>query len=73
MRPHQAAGVAALLISLTGASAAFEADGCETQRAQYPRDWNATAGEKTLYVCSSNRGDPFKVKLGPRERPGARS
>jgi hypothetical protein len=48
---------------------AFEADGCERQRKQYPADWNDTSAEKTLFVCESQQGR-FYVKIGATDEAG---
>src|SRR4051812_37166020 len=58
-----------LLIAATAAAQAFEADGCEKQRAQYPAKWNDTSAEKTVFTCESQQAR-FFVKVGATDAAG---
>jgi len=59
----------ALMVSAAPPARAFEADGCEKQRKQYPANWNDTSAEKTLFACESQQGR-FFVKIGTTDRAG---
>jgi hypothetical protein len=59
----------ALLLAVTSHVRAFEADGCEKQRKQYPAKWNDTSGEKTLFACESQQAR-FYVKTGATDAAG---
>ncbi len=48
----------------------FEADGCEKQRAQYPKRWNDVSKEKTLFNCAASNGGRLSVRLGASDRSG---
>jgi hypothetical protein len=58
-----------LLISAAAPARAFEADGCEKQRKQYPAKWDDTSAEKTLFTCESQRAR-FYVKIGATDEAG---
>jgi len=59
----------ALLVGATAQAAAFEADGCEKQRQQYPAEWNNTSAEKRLFICESQAGR-YIVKTGATDASG---
>jgi hypothetical protein len=59
----------ALVVAATVQARAFEPDGCEQQRKQYPAKWNDTAAEKTLFTCESEQGR-FYVKTGATDAAG---
>lgn len=58
-----------VLLAATAQARAFEADGCEKQRKQYPAKWNDTSAEKTLFACESQQGR-FFVKIGASDGAG---
>ena len=63
----------ALVLGLLPRALAFEADGCEKQRADYPKRWNSVAGEKTLVTCTAiGKSEPKKlvVRRGARDAKG---
>jgi hypothetical protein len=57
------------IIGAAAPAAAFDADGCEKQRKQYPAEWNNTANEKRLFVCES-QADRYLVKTGATDAAG---
>ena len=59
----------ALVVAAATRAAAFEADGCEKQRKQFPADWNDTSAEKRLFVCESQAGR-YLVKSGATDAKG---
>ena len=69
MRDRRALLVIALMILATAPAQAFEADGCEKQRRQYPANWSDTSAEKTLFTCESQQGR-FLVKIGATDPAG---
>lgn len=50
-------------------AAAFEADGCEKQRKQYPAEWNDTGAEQLLFACESQAAR-YLVKTGATDAAG---
>jgi hypothetical protein len=58
-----------LVVGAATRAAAFEADGCEKQRKQYPADWNDTSAEKRLFICESQAGR-YLVKSGATDAAG---
>jgi hypothetical protein len=60
-----------LVIGAATPAAAFEADGCEKQREQYPANWNDTSTEKRLFICES-QADRHPVKTAPPTRRAGR-
>src|ERR1043165_6677930 len=58
-----------LVVGAAAGAAAFEADGCEQQRKQYPAEWNNTSAEKRLFICESQRGR-YLVKTGATDAAG---
>ena len=49
---------------------AFEPDGCEQQRAQYPKNWNDASKEKTVFSCMSHYAGPLQITLGAHDGKG---
>jgi hypothetical protein len=60
----------AALTALASPSFGFEADGCEKQRAQYPKRWNDVSKEKTLFNCAASDGSRLSVRLGASDGNG---
>ena len=58
-----------LVVGTATSATAFEADGCEKQRNQYPAEWNNTSAEKRLFICESQRGR-YLVKTGATDAAG---
>jgi hypothetical protein len=58
-----------LVIGAATRASAFEADGCEKQRKQYPTDWNNTSTEKKVFICESQAGR-YLVKTGTTDAAG---
>ena len=56
------------LAALAPASFGFESDGCEKQRAQYPKRWTDVSREKTLFNCAASDGNRLNVRLGERQQ-----
>jgi len=66
-----AACLAAVILSLTAErSLAFEEDGCEKQRKQYPKIWNDVSKEKIVYRCYAHYLGSFIVRIGETDRKG---
>ena len=67
-----AAALAGLVIVGWDASPAhsFAEDGCEKQRAQYPKVWDDTAKDETLFDCEGHSGPHFLIKLGAADKQG---
>src|SRR5262249_55710901 len=60
----------AMIVLVPGAGArAFAPDGCEQQRALYPKDWNDVSREKAVFTCSGH-GDAVQVRLGATDKAG---
>src|SRR4051794_3496184 len=53
-----------VLTVLAPSSSGFKLDGCEKQRAQYPKRWNDVRKEKTLFHCAASDGSRLSVRLG---------
>jgi hypothetical protein len=60
----------AALTALASPSFSFEADGCEKQRAQYPKRWNDVSKEKALFNCAASDGSRLNVRLGASDGNG---
>jgi hypothetical protein len=69
MRYRQLSLVFILVFGAAAQAAAFEADGCEKQRKQYPAEWNNTSTEKKLFICESQAGR-YLVKTGATDAAG---
>jgi hypothetical protein len=44
-------------------------DECEHQRAQYPKKWDDTSRETTLFTCHT-KGDHLQIRIGTTDRSG---
>jgi hypothetical protein len=62
-------GILFLAITMSPAFA-FAPDGCQQQRAMYPKKWNDVSKEKPLFLCSSHYGDPIRVTIGQPDEHG---
>lgn len=67
----RAIALSLLALGLMPASAAlaFAPDGCEQQRALYPKDWEDVSREKVLFTCSGH-GGAVQVRLGATDKTG---
>jgi hypothetical protein len=62
MRPYFL-GILFLAMAMSPARA-FAPDGCQQQRAMYPKIWDDVSKEKPLFLCSSHYGGPISVTIG---------
>jgi hypothetical protein len=62
--------VAGLLLAAPKTALGFAPDGCEQQRALYPRVWSDASSEKALFVCRSPGARSWRVKIGGADKAG---
>lgn len=61
--------VAIVLIVFSPTAAAFEADGCEKQRAHFPEKWADVTQETPLFRCQGH-GLVFRILVGNTDSAG---
>jgi hypothetical protein len=59
-----------LLAALVAPALAFEVNGCEKQRAAYPKVWSDVSHEKAIFDCASHYSGSLRVKLGMLDSAG---
>jgi hypothetical protein len=60
----------AVLYAIAGEVHAFPLNGCEQQRAMYPKDWSDVSHDKALFDCASHYSGSVRVKISPKNSSG---
>jgi hypothetical protein len=60
----------AVLLSIAGQVRAFPTNGCEQQRAMYPKDWNDVSHEMGLFDCTSHYSGSMRIKISATNGSG---
>ena len=62
--------VITLFVLTTRIAAAVDAQECELQRMQYPKNWTDVSQEKALFDCRSHYSDLLRIKIGKPDSDG---
>ena len=62
-------GISFLAMTMSPAFA-FAPNGCQQQRAMYPKQWDDVSKEKLLFLCSSHYVDPIRITISQPDEHG---